>query len=232
MADEWQRVVRPEIVFLTDNFVYSARLRDILMAKKLLSPDDIEEIGLVKTTRERVHELIWKYLSKRGPGSLLKFIEALEEDDPPQSALAQRLRSHLSQEGAATTSAPVSAPVGAVASASKSLPSFSLVPIMDVLGSLLDEMVTRQELRYVAKRISSKWRYVGEALGPDPKFARHDLDGFDEMRNNRDRAQAMLDAWLEKNHEKATRRVLILALKEEGYGQLIRDVFKCDPDNV
>ena len=97
LADEWHHVVQPEIVFLKDNFVYSARLRDILMAKSLLSPDDIEEIGLIKTTRERVHDLIWKYLSKRGPGSLLKFIEALEEDYPPQSALAQRLRSRLSE---------------------------------------------------------------------------------------------------------------------------------------
>ena len=103
MAGEWQRIVQPEIVFLVDNFVYSGRLRDILMSKRLLSPDDIEAIGLIKTTRERVHELIWKYLSKRGPGSLLKFIEALEEDDPPQSALAQRLRSRLSEDAAATS---------------------------------------------------------------------------------------------------------------------------------
>ena len=102
MAGEWQRIVQPEIVFLVDNFVYSGRLRDILMSKRLLSPDDIEAIGLIKTARERVHELIWKYLSKRGPGSLLKFIEALEEDNPSQSALAKRLRSRLSEGAAAS----------------------------------------------------------------------------------------------------------------------------------
>ena len=103
----------------------------------------------------------------------------------------------------------------------------------DVLGSFIDEMVTKDELWDVAKEIRAKWRHVGEALGPDPKFRASDLDGFEEKKNNRDRAQAMLDAWAQKHHKRATRRVLIFALKEEeGYGTLIREVFKCDPDSV
>ncbi|XP_065831298.1 uncharacterized protein [Oscarella lobularis] len=209
MADEWQRVVLPEVVFWTGYFVYSARLRDILMAKNLLSPDDIEEIGQIKTTTERVHELIWKNLSKKGPGSLLKFVEALEEDDLPQSTLAQLLRSRLS-EGATTTTSSVS-------------PSAS---------SFLDEMVTKDERRDVARRMKANWRRVGDILGPNPMFQSYDLNSFEEKRNNQDRAQAMLDAWSQKHLKKATRRVLIRALKEEGYGTLIRDVFKWDPDDV
>ena len=96
----------------------------------------------------------------------------------------------------------------------------------------LEGVVTRVERIEVAKRIQRHWRHIGEALGPDPKFARHDLDGFEEMKNNRDRAQVMLDVWSERNYVKATRRMLILALREEEYGQLIRDVFMCDPDDV
>ena len=96
------------------------------------------------------------------------------------------------------------------------------------LGSSLDDVVSAEEGMAVASEIRANWRHVGKALGPDPKFKSGDLDGFGEKENNRDRAQAMLDAWAQKHHKKATRRQLILALKKEGYGRLISDVFKCD----
>ncbi|XP_065845380.1 uncharacterized protein [Oscarella lobularis] len=99
-------------------------------------------------------------------------------------------------------------------------------------GSYLNEIVSKVERRAVAQRIRAKWRRVGQVLGPDPTFEDHELDGFEEKRDNRDRAQAMLDAWAEKHHKKATRTMLIIALKEEGYGLLISDVFNCNPDNV
>ena len=102
----------------------------------------------------------------------------------------------------------------------------------DVLGSFLDEMVTKDERRDVARRMKANWRRVGDILGPNPMFQSYDLNSFEEKRNNQDRAQAMLDAWSQKHLKKATRRVLIRALKEEGYGTLIRDVFKWDPDDV
>ena len=84
----------------------------------------------------------------------------------------------------------------------------------------------------MAKEIRAKWRHVGEVIGPDPKFKASDLDGFGEKGNDRDRAQAMLDAWAERKHEKATKRMLILALKEEDYGKVISEIFNCNPDNV
>ena len=110
--------------------------------------------------------------------------------------------------------------------------SFLSVVYMLPSGSSLDDVVSDDERIDVAKEIRAKWRHVGEALGPDPKFRANDLDGFEEKKNNRDRAQAMLDAWAQKHHKRATRRQLILALKKEGYGALISDVFKCDPDGV
>ena len=84
----------------------------------------------------------------------------------------------------------------------------------------------------MAKKIRSNWRHVGEILGPDPTFEDDELDGFEGKRDDRDRAQAMLDAWAKRNHEKATKRMLILALKEEDYGKVVSDVFNCNPDNV
>ncbi|XP_065833961.1 uncharacterized protein [Oscarella lobularis] len=92
--------------------------------------------------------------------------------------------------------------------------------------------VSKEERRVVANKIRAKWRRVGEVLGPDPKFEDDELDGFGEKENNRDRAQAMLDAWAQKHYKRATRRMLILALKKEGYGALISVVFECDPDSV
>ena len=111
------------------------------------------------------------------------------------------------------------------------------VPFLDlhapIIGSSsLDDVVSAEERRAVAKEIRANWRHIGEALGPDPKFRASDLDGFEEKGNNRDRAQAMLDAWAERHHKGATRKMLILALKEEGYGAFILKVFKCDPDSV
>ena len=103
---------------------------------------------------------------------------------------------------------------------------------MPLLGSFLDDVVSADERSAVAREIRANWRHVGEALGSDQKFKAGDLDGFGEKENNRDCAQAMLDAWAQKHHKKATRRILILALKREDYGTLISDVFKCDPDSV
>ena len=96
----------------------------------------------------------------------------------------------------------------------------------------LNKVTSKEARRAVAQEIRAKWRHVGEVLGPDPKFKASDLDGFGEKENNRDRAQAMLDAWAEKHHEKATKRMLILALKVEDYGAVIREIFKCNPDDV
>ena len=109
---------------------------------------------------------------------------------------------------------------------------FNMTVLYLALGSYLNEIVSKVERRAVAQRIRAKWRRVGQVLGPDPTFEDHELDGFEEKRDNRDRAQAMLDAWAEKHHKKATRTMLIIALKEEGYGLLISDVFNCNPDNV
>ena len=102
-------------------------------------------------------------------------------------------------------------------------------------GNWLDEVTSPDERFSVAKEIGrkSKWRHVGETLGPDPKFTAGELNVFEEEKNNsRDRAQTMLDAWAEKKDKKATRRMLILALKEEGYGALISRVFRCDSDSI
>ncbi|XP_065827250.1 uncharacterized protein [Oscarella lobularis] len=99
-------------------------------------------------------------------------------------------------------------------------------------GLDLSGVVSKKERRAVAQRIRANWRSVGEVLGPDPTFEDHELDGFGEKESKRDRAQAMLDAWARKHHKRATRRMLILALKEESYGDVIVKVFKCDPVNV
>ena len=103
---------------------------------------------------------------------------------------------------------------------------------LHLLGLDLNGGVSKEERRVVANKIRAKWRRVGEVLGPDPKFEDDELDGFGEKENNRDRAQAMLDAWAQKHYKRATRRMLILALKKEGYGALISVVFECDPDSV
>ncbi|XP_065836779.1 uncharacterized protein [Oscarella lobularis] len=104
----------------------------------------------------------------------------------------------------------------------------SLLQIDQADGSDLDGVVSKEERRALAKKIRSNWRHVGEVL----KFEEDELDGFEAKRDDRDRAQAMLDAWAERNHEKATRRMLILALKEEDYGKVISEIFNCNPDNV
>ena len=98
--------------------------------------------------------------------------------------------------------------------------------------SSLDDVVSAEERMAVAREIRANWRHVGEVLGPDPKFRASDLDGFGEKENNRDRGQAMLDAWAERHHKRATRKMLILALKKEGYGALISEVFGCDSNSV
>ena len=92
----------------------------------------------------------------------------------------------------------------------------------------LDRVTSKDERIDVAKKIRANWRHVGKALGLEDD----ELDGFKEESNNRDRAQAMLDAWAQKKHKNATRKMLILALKKEGYGKVISDVFNCDPDSV
>ena len=100
------------------------------------------------------------------------------------------------------------------------------------LGLDLNGVTSKEERRAVAKKIRDNWKHVGEVLGPNPKFKDDELKGFGEEENNRSRAQAMLDAWAERRHEKATKRMLILALKEEDYGTVIREIFKCNPDDV
>ena len=99
-------------------------------------------------------------------------------------------------------------------------------------GDRLNEVVSSEERLSVARKIGGKWRHVGEVLGPDPKFTPNELDDFEEKDSNRDRAQAMLNRWAQKKHKKATRRMLILALKKENQNALISDVFNCDPDSV
>ena len=99
-------------------------------------------------------------------------------------------------------------------------------------GNWLDEVVPPEERLSVAKNIGRYWRHVGEALGPEPKFEPTELDDFEEKDSNRDRARAMLNRWAQKKHKKATRRMLILALKKENQNALISDVFNCDPDSV
>ena len=93
---------------------------------------------------------------------------------------------------------------------------------------MLDRVTSKDERIALAKKIRAKWRHVGEALGLEDD----ELDGFAEKKDDRDRAQAMLDAWAQKKHKNATRKMLILALKKEGYGKVISDVFDCDPDSI
>ena len=95
----------------------------------------------------------------------------------------------------------------------------------------LDKEVTRDEIREAAKRIRSYWRRVGEILGPKPLFESHNLDGFEEKKDDRDRAQAMLDAWANKHHKKATRRCLIRAMKEEDHAADAAKIFSSNLAN-
>ncbi|XP_065827426.1 uncharacterized protein [Oscarella lobularis] len=108
----------------------------------------------------------------------------------------------------------------------------SLSEVDQADGLDLNGVTSKEERRAVAKKIRDNWKHVGEVLGPNPKFKDDELKGFGEEENNRSRAQAMLDAWAERRHEKATKRMLILALKEEDYGTVIREIFKCNPDDV
>ena len=104
---------------------------------------------------------------------------------------------------------------------------------MSPLGSYLDGKASPDELRSVAKQIGRYWRHVGGALGPDPKFGPTELDSFEDKGSDRNSALTMLNTWAQKKHKKATRRMLILALKEENQNALIADVFRCDdPDSV
>ena len=99
-------------------------------------------------------------------------------------------------------------------------------------GDWLEEVVSPEERLSVAKRIGHHWQHVGETLGPDPKFTTIDLDDFKAKGSDRDRAQTMLNTWAEKHHKNATRRMLILALKEENQNALISKVFERNPDRV
>ena len=86
--------------------------------------------------------------------------------------------------------------------------------------------VNRDEIIEAAKRIRTRWRDIGEILGPEPRFQSHELDGFGEGRDERERAKNMLKAWAEKHYTKATREHLIKAMEKEGYREQISEVFK------
>ena len=91
--DEWTRVVQPRTTFLYDHLIVTDRLLHLLIQKGHLGPDQLEEIKLKKTCREKIDLLIWSYMSRRGPGSLKAFCDALREDNPPQVYLAEELTS-------------------------------------------------------------------------------------------------------------------------------------------
>ena len=93
------------------------------------------------------------------------------------------------------------------------------------IDDYLNEAVSRDEIREAAKRIQSYWRRVGEILGPKPLFESYDLDGYEEKKDGRDQAHAMLDAWAQKKDKKATRRYLIEAMDKEGHAVDAAEVF-------
>eukprot|EP00118_Oscarella_pearsei_P008581 m.45158 g.45158 ORF g.45158 m.45158 type:complete len:225 (+) comp33568_c1_seq2:59-733(+) len=92
--------------------------------------------------------------------------------------------------------------------------------------------ITKDEIIEVAKRIQHIWKLIAKQLGPEPKFESYELHAFEEERNDRNRAQAMLEAWQEKHSKRATRREVILAMKKEKLITQISDLFKCDANDV
>ena len=77
---------------MTKNLVLSLNLCHCLMEKKLLSQQEWEDIECQRTSGEKLHTLIWKYLSKRGPRSLKEFCDALDALDPPNEYLSCLIR--------------------------------------------------------------------------------------------------------------------------------------------
>ena len=58
----------------------------------------------------------------------------------------------------------------------------------------LDKEVTDKERIKAAIRIQSRWQRIGRILGPKP-FKDYEIDAFEQKKEYRDQAQAMLDAW-------------------------------------
>ena len=53
----------------------------------------------------------------------------------------------------------------------------------------------------------------------------YEIAAFDQKKEYRDQAQAMLDAWANAHYKKATRRRLIKAMKDEGLEKAAAGVF-------
>ena len=92
IRSEWDSVVGPLMNEITNHLVLSLNLCHCLMEKSLIYEMEWEDIECQPTSRDKVHTLIWKYLSKRGPGSLEAFCNALEALMPPNTYLSRLIR--------------------------------------------------------------------------------------------------------------------------------------------
>ena len=91
MSDEWQ-IVQENYTAVLNSFALTSSLESQLMEKGLVSFGDLQDIKAERTDNDQKTKLIWTYLSKRGPGSLAKFCDALKGANPPYNYLADLLR--------------------------------------------------------------------------------------------------------------------------------------------
>ncbi|XP_065839789.1 uncharacterized protein [Oscarella lobularis] len=94
----------------------------------------------------------------------------------------------------------------------------------EAIDDYRDKEVTDKERIEAAIRIQSRWPRIGRILGPKP-FKDYELAAFEQKKEYRDQAQAMLDAWANAHYKKATRRCLIKAMEEEDLAKAAAEVF-------
>ena len=129
MAEEWE-VVWEMITDVHKNVVLRPKLFFALIEKRLINFDDVEEINLAKTNMDKLGVLIGGYLSKTGPGSLDKFLEALRKDD--QQYIADQISSRKRQRemlNSSTSAKPSPSEIGEDTKSMKAPSQVSLIVI-------------------------------------------------------------------------------------------------------
>eukprot|EP00118_Oscarella_pearsei_P004753 m.20762 g.20762 ORF g.20762 m.20762 type:complete len:283 (+) comp28078_c0_seq4:11-859(+) len=89
----------------------------------------------------------------------------------------------------------------------------------------MDDKVTRKETITLAKRIHGMWHRIAQTIQPEP-YKDYEISAFRKpYEEGQDHAQNFLNAWTQKHHLRATRRLLITALMEQDKKEYAVDVF-------
>eukprot|EP00118_Oscarella_pearsei_P028392 m.2043 g.2043 ORF g.2043 m.2043 type:complete len:230 (+) comp8201_c0_seq1:59-748(+) len=213
MASEWETHVRCRWLDVLKNFVLSEELQAALMQVGLVSHADLQTVKTGGTDNEKKSKLVWEYMSTKGPGSLLKFCEALEMTS--QGHLAKIFRDSLIN-GSSVSESSATGTGAAAKGASQPAPQPHKV---------LDQTFDETHVRKVYLKIKNFWRTVANALG-GVVLTKSEIDSAERShRQEEDQCHAMLHKWMIKQRGKGTVYQLCVALLDAGLDDVIEQVF-------